>query len=291
MRDFLKRIAENLFLFDGAIGTQLQAHGLKVGEVPEVWNLEHPEIVQEIHSDYVAAGAMALTTNTFGASPYKLKSAGLEDKTYEINKVAAELARKAAGDDIFVAGSVGPTGALLMMGDISSKEMLKGFERQIQGLADGGADVIIVETMSDIDEAKLALKAARYASDLPVIVSITYEPGARGFRTMMGIDIATAVSELEDAGVDVLGTNCGTGIDKAIDIVTEMKKYATRPILAEPNAGLPKLVNGEAVYEETPEMMAKRLPELIEAGARIVGGCCGTTPKHIKLFKQIIFKN
>ncbi len=288
MRDFLKTIEQGVFLFDGGIGTQLQAHGLKVGESPEKWNLERPQVVEQIHANYVAAGARAVTTNTFGGSPHKLKSEGLADKVVELNRAAAQLARKAAGNRVFVAGSVGPTGALIMMGELSPEEMRRGFEQQVRGLIEGGADVIIIETMSDLDEAKLALEAAKNVSDLPVIVSMTYEPGARGFRTMMGVDIATAVQVLEEAGADVLGTNCGTGIDKAIEIVAEMRQHTTRPILAEPNAGLPKLVDGRTVYEETPERMAGKLPELIKAGANIVGGCCGTTPEHIKLFSKII---
>ena len=287
-RDLLAQLKQGIFLFDGGIGTQLQERGLPVGEVPERWNLENPEAVRDVHERYLQAGAQAVTTNSFGGSPHKLKSLSWQDRAYEVNKAAARLAREAAGEHGFVAGSVGPTGALLMMGDIDASAIQAGFETQVTGLADGGADVIIIETMSDLEEATLALRAAKTACRLPVIVSMTFEPGALGFRTMMGIDIPTAVKAIEDEGADVLGTNCGVGIESAIEIVREMRQHTSLPILAEPNAGLPKLVDGKTEYLETPEMMAQKLPELIAAGAQIVGGCCGTTPEHIRAFRKII---
>ncbi len=286
--DFLARIGEGIFLFDGGLGTELQANGLPAGEKPERWNWEHPEIVERIHRSYAEAGSQAVTSNSFGASPRKLKSSGLEQICYEINKVAAQLVRRGAGEDVFVAGSVGPTGAILVMGEISEAELLSGYETQIKGLADGGADVIVIETMSDIEEAKLAIKAAKNVCQLPVIATMSFELGARGFRTIMGIDILTAARELEVAGADVVGTNCGIGIDRAIEIVAEMRRYTGLPLIVQPNAGLPKLVNGKTVYEETPEMMAEKVPLLIDAGATIIGGCCGTTPRHIAAFRQVI---
>lgn len=286
--EFLSLVNQGTFLFDGAIGTELQARGLPVGEVPEKWNFSNPDALADIHKKYAEAGARAVTTNSFGGSPHKLKSCSLQDKAYEVNKVAVEIARKAVGDSILVAGSVGPTGALLMMGDLSESEMASGFEIQIKGLVDGGADLIILETFSDPDEIKIALQAAKAVTDLPVITSMTFEPGAKGFRTMMGTDIPTAVKMLEDAGADILATNCGTGIDKAVEIVAEMRQNTSMLICAEPNAGLPKLVNGQTTYLETPEQMAARIPDLINAGAQIVGGCCGTTPAHIKLFSEVI---
>jgi len=287
-RDFLAKIREGIFLFDGGLGTELQGKGLPVGEKPESWNWQHPEIVEQIHRSYAQAGAQAVTSNSFGASPHKLKGSGHEQKTREVNKVAAELVRRGVGDDVFVAGSVGPTGAILMMGEIGEAEVLSGYETQISGLADGGADLIIIETMSDIEEAKLAIKAAKNVCKLPIVATMSFEPGARGFRTIMGIDILTAASELEVAGSDVIGTNCGIGIDRAIEIIAEMRRYTGLPLIVQPNAGLPKLVNGKTVYEETPEMMAEKVPLLIDAGASIVGGCCGTTPQHIAAFRKVI---
>lgn len=175
-----------------------------------------------------------------------------------------------------------------MMGELSAEDMASGFEVQIRGLVEGGADLIILETFSDMDEITIALQAAKNVTDVPVITSMTFEPGARGFRTMMGTDIPTAVKTLEDAGADILSTNCGTGIDKAVEIVAEMRQNTSMIICAEPNAGLPKLVNGKTTYLETPQQMSARIPDLINAGAQIVGGCCGTTPEHIRLFSKVI---
>ncbi|MBN2000392.1 homocysteine S-methyltransferase family protein [candidate division KSB1 bacterium] len=287
MRDFLTAIQSNLFLFDGGFGTQLQKYNLPSGQVPEMWNLEKPQVIEQVHREYVEAGAMAVTTNSFGGSPFKLKCSD-KDLCVRINKAAAENARRAAGEKVYVAGSVGPTGAILMMGDISEQEMYDGFKIQIQGLRDGGADIVIIETMSDLQEAIIALCAAK-EFDLPIILSMTFEPGNRGFRTMMGIDIQTFVREAGENGADVVATNCGTGIEKAIEITREMRRNTELPILCEPNAGLPRVQDGQTVYLETPSTMAVLIPQLIEAGAGLVGGCCGTTPEHIRLFKLKLF--
>lgn len=284
--DFINQLNSGPILFDGGFGSQLYKEGLPVGAIPEQWNLDKPDIIEKIHRDYVHAGAMALTTNTFGGSPFKLKSCGLDLPCYELNKTAALLARQAAGGTVFVAGSVGPTGAMLLMDEMTPADMIAGFEMQIRGLVDGGADVIIIETMSDLEEALNALKAARNAAELPVIVSMTFEPGHKGFRTMMGVNVPAAVEALQSAGADIIGTNCGIGIDNAIEIVTIMRQNTRMPILAEPNAGLPQVVDGRTVYLEGPERMAEKLPDLIRAGAQIVGGCCGTTPEHILAFKK-----
>lgn len=288
IKDFKKMLTQKVILFDGAIGTMLQAKGLPVGEAPEKWNIVKPEKVGEVHTAYMEARCDVVTTNTFGASPHKLASAHISVDAFEMNRRAAEIAKKAVQDKAFVAGSVGPTGAMLLMGEISEEEMLAGFSEQIRGLVDGGADVIIVETMSDLDEAKLAVKAAKESTDKAVIASMTFEKGKQGYRTMMGIDVATAVNGLTEVGADVLGTNCGAGIDQAVEIVREMRACTDLPILAEPNAGLPKLVDGKTVFEQTPEAMAKLLPDLLSTGAQIVGGCCGTTPRHIELFREVI---
>jgi len=285
---FLEKISRDVFLFDGGIGTQLQASGLPVGDAPEKWNLERPEIVERVHADYAAAGAMAVTTNSFGGSPVKLQSAGLEIDAVQLNRRAAELARSGAGADVLVAGSVGPSGMMLITEQISPQELGAGFEAQARGLVEGGIDLFIVETMSDPEEVKIAIEAIRRVSDLPLIACMTFESGVRGYRTMMGTDIAAAVKTLIDARVDVIGTNCGAGIDQAIDVVTEMAGHSDGPILAQPNAGLPELVQGRTVYRESPEQMAEKLPGLIAAGARIVGGCCGTTPEHIRRFAAVL---
>ena len=289
--EFLDGLKEGILLFDGGIGTQLQAKGLSVGEAPEAWNLKHPEWVKEIHKAYVDSGARVLTTNSFGGSGHKLEKTGWGDRVHEINFQAAAVARDAAGEKAWVAGSVGPTGEFLQpLGTISPTEMKEGFRLQVQALIEGGADLIIVETMSDLEEASLAVQAARETGDFPVIGSMTFNPGKQGYRTMMGVDIPSAVKRLLDEGVDVVGSNCGNGVEDFIHIVKEMRRETDKPILAEANAGLPELVDGKTVYRESPEMMASRLPELIDAGANIVGGCCGTTPEHIRRFAEMVGK-
>ena len=287
--DFLARLDEGVLLFDGGIGTQLQEKGLGVGEVPEAWNLDHPDWVKEIHRGYVEVGAEVLTTNSFGGSRYKLEKAGLGDSVYQINLQAAVIARDAAEGKAWVAGSVGPTGVFLEpLGPVSTGEMKECFRLQIKALLDGGADFIIVETMSDLEEASLAVQAVRELGDFAVIGSMTFNPGKQGYRTMMGVDISSAVERLLDEGADVVGSNCGNGIEDFIPIVEEMRKVTNKPILAEANAGVPELVEGKTVFRESPEMMALKLPQLLNAGANIVGGCCGTTPEHIRRFAKII---
>ena len=289
--EFITRVKEGILLFDGGIGTQLQAKGLKVGEAPEAWNLEHPDWVKAIHRSYVEAGAQVLTTNSFGGSRYKLEKTGLGEKMAEINRQAAAIAKEASGGDAWVAGSVGPTGEFLQpLGTFSPEEMKACFMLQVESLIQGGADLIIVETMSDLEEASLAVQATRELGDFPVIGSMTFNPAKLGYRTMMGVDIPSSVSRLLDEGADAVGSNCGNGIDDFIQIVAEMRACTDRPILAEANAGLPELVDGKTVYRETPDMMASKLDPLLDAGADIVGGCCGTTPDHIRRFLEVISK-
>ena len=277
---------QHVLLFDGGIGTQLQALGLPIGSSPDIWNQRHPEHVASVHQAYKTAGAQILTTNSFGASPFKLKAEGLEDEAEQINLLAARIAYDIMANQGWIAGSIGPTGALLVMGDITEDEMYDGFSLQAKALASGGADLILIETMSDLTEARLAIRAARSACDLPVFVSFTFSPGLRGYRTLMGVDIPQAAEALRAEGITVFGCNCGTGADDAIRIVEEMARNWDGLILCEPNAGLPELVDGKTVYRETPEIMAAKLPVLVKSGANFVGGCCGTSPAHTKAFQQ-----
>jgi len=285
---FKEYMRSKIVLFDGATGTTLQAMGLPIGTAPEEWIFENPDAVYQNHLGYIEAGADVVLTNTLGANSIRLKDTDLADKAYELNKKAAELARKAAGETTFVAGSVGPTGVILMMGEISEEQVQEAYRQQIQGLIDGGIDVIAVETMTDIEEACLAVGAAKDISTLPVIATMTYEAGKQGFRTVMGNDIKTVVERLNDAGADATGSNCGTGIDTMIEIIKEMKQYTHLPLLAEPNAGLPEIVDGKIMYRESAEFMANKVKDLLQAGARLVGGCCGTTFEHIREFRKII---
>ncbi|MCK5739940.1 homocysteine S-methyltransferase family protein [bacterium] len=289
MTDFLKKLAHKRLLIDGAMGTQLQVNGLPTGEASELWNLDKPAILEKIHREYVDAGADIILTNTFGGNFYKLKNNGMGEKVVEVNTTGAKIAAQVATGRVLVAASIGPTGEFLApLGLISEDKMTAMFQQQIQAVIDGGADIICVETMSDPNEAACAVRAAKNISDIPVIASMTYQKGNAGFRTMMGNSIADCVEILTAAGADVIGTNCGYGIDEMIEIVAEMRSVTDKPIMAEPNAGLPALVDGETVYNETAESMASKMPELLKAGATIVGGCCGTNPEFIRLFRAVI---
>ena len=249
-----------------------------------MWCLSRPEVVRGVAESYLAAGSDMVLTNSFGGSRLKLARHGLAERAAELNRAAAMLARGAAGSGGFVAGSVGPTGRILRDegGDVTPAELYEAFREQVEALADGGVDAICVETMSSLAEALEAVRAAREHTNLPVLCTFSFAPGRRGYRTMMGLSPEIAARETAAAGAHVIGTNCGNGIDNMIEIVREMRAAVPNlPILAQANAGIPELVDGVTVYAETPEYMASRAAELVEAGATIVGGCCGTTPPHI----------
>ncbi|MEA3392247.1 MAG: homocysteine S-methyltransferase family protein [Candidatus Marinimicrobia bacterium] len=278
-KPFLEALKEGKTLIsDGAWGTFLQAKGLQSGECPEEWNISHPKIVESIARNYIEAGSDMVETNTFGGSRHKLNMYAIGDRTYELNKAGAELSRKAAGDDHWVLGSIGPSGTILMMGEISEDELYEDFLIQVQGLADGGVDAFCIETFSALDEAELAIKAAK-TTGLPIICTFTFENGF----SMMGVTPEAYAEKMLELGVDVLGTNCGNGLDGMVDYVTAIRTVAPKhPILIHANAGLPIIRGAETVYPETPEHMASQVSEIIKAGAKIIGGCCGTGPKHIE---------
>jgi 5-methyltetrahydrofolate--homocysteine methyltransferase len=277
--------ASKVLSSDGAWGTLLQAKGLKSGECPESWNLDHPDAVMEIASLYIKAGADMIETNSFGGNLFKLKHYGLEHKVREINQRAAELSRMAAGKEKIVLGSMGPTGKILMMGDVSEKELYEAFKEQCRALADGGADAIVVETMSDLDEARIAVKAAHENTSCEIICTMTFERTVSGeYRTMMGVSPTEMIPVMIEAGADIIGANCGNGIRGMVDIVREIRTINPDiPVLIHANAGLPRYEDGKTVFPETPEEMASFVPSLVGAGATIIGGCCGTTPDHIRL--------
>ena len=275
---------KKVLISDGAWGTFLHQKGLQPGECPELWNITHRSDVFAIAKSYIDAGADMILTNSFGGSPSKLEHYGLHDRAVELNTAAAEISREAAGGDHLVLGSIGPTGVMLMMGQVTEEELFDGFYLQADALKKGGADVICVETMSALDEACLAIRAARDSTGLEVACTFTFEKTINGkFRTLMGVSPAEMVQAVKEAGASVLGTNCGNGFDQMIDIVREIRSIdSLTPILVHANAGKPVFQDGKTVFPETPEMMAAKVEDLIKCGANIIGGCCGTTPAHIQ---------
>lgn len=284
MKSILKALANGKILVsDGAWGTLLHKRGLEPGECPELWNSTHREDVLSVARGYIDAGADIILSNSFGGSPAKLAHYGLAERTFELNEAAAQISREAAGSNHFVAGSVGPTGVLLMMGEVSEDELFEGFCTQVKALVQGGVDAICVETMSAIDEACCAIRAVKASSAAEVICTFTFEKTVTGdYRTMMGVSPIEMALAVIEAGADIIGTNCGNGIDGMIAIVKELRTVnATIPILVHANAGKPLMQSGATVFPETPEVMAAKTADLISAGANIIGGCCGTTPEHI----------
>ena len=282
--------ASKVLSSDGAWGTLLHAKGLRPGECPESWNLEHPGEVLDIAAQYIEAGADMIETNSFGGSRLKLQHYGLDSLTTEINRRAAELSRKAAGNNKIVLGSVGPTGKILMTGEVTESELYEAFKEQSMALADGGADAIIVETMSDLEEARIAVKAARENTSCEVICTMTFEKTVTGeYRTMMGVSPSEMVHAMKQASADIIGANCGNGIEGMIVIVQEIRAVDKNiPVLIHANAGLPQYHDGKTIFPESPEQMAGFVPALVEAGANIIGGCCGTTPRHIRLISNAL---
>lgn len=293
MSNFLDQLKKNnVLLSDGAWGTMLFEKGLTAGECPELWNLTQREKVFDIAKSYINAGADIIETNSFGASGMKLDLYGLADKAEEINIEAALISREAAGSDKFVFGSVGPTGKILMMGEVSEEQIYYTFSEQCQALEKGGVNAIIIETMTALDEAILAIKAAKENTKLPVICTFTFDKTVDNtFRTMMGVSPTKMASTLINEGVDLIGTNCGNGFEGMIEISKEIRKsFPEFPLVVQANAGMPQLIDGENVFPEGSKEMASKIPQLIDVGVNIIGGCCGTSPEYISEFAKVIHK-
>mgnify|MGYP006271842461 FL=1 len=276
---------------DGAMGTMLQNAGLTDGGAPELWNVEHPDKVAEILDNYAKNGANLLTTNTFGGTKPRLQMHALEDRVYELNKAAAELAKKVASNypDCFVMGDIGPSGELMEpMGTLTIDQAKDIFAEQIKGLVDGGVDAILIETMSDISEVEAAVKASQeVAPGLPIVVTFSFDTN---LRTMMGIKPEMAVKQISALGVRLIGANCGRGTDE-IKIIAQELANARQPgtyLITQSNAGLPKLVGDEFIYDGTPEEMAKYAKEMKEIGINVIGSCCGSTPAHTKAISEAV---
>ena len=259
----------------------MQARGLAIGEFPDAWNLTHPERVEEVARAYVEAGSRVILTNTFGANRLRLAEAGLADNAVEINRRGVEISKRAAGAGVKVFASMGPCGKMLLSGEVTADDLRDAFEEQARALAAGGADALVVETMSDLEEASIAVTAAR-ATGLPVVASMVFDSGRDRDRTMTGLTPEQAAQGLDAAGADVIGSNCGQGIAGFLNICRRMRAATDKPIWIKANAGLPELVDGRAVYRVTPAEFAKHVPALVEAGASFIGGCCGTSPEFIR---------
>jgi methionine synthase I (cobalamin-dependent) len=276
-----KLISAGPAVTDGAIGTQLQQRGLPLGACPDAWNLTEPKKVEEVARCYVEAGSRVILTNTFGANRFVLARHGLAEKVAEVNRAGVEISRRAAGLHAMVFASVGPSGLMLMMGQVSEDELKAAFAEQVQAIAEAGADGIAIETMSDVAEAALATAAA-HATGLPVVACMTFDSGAKRDRTMMGVTPEQAAEQLTAAGADVIGSNCGHGIADMIEICRRLHAATDCPIWTKANAGLPEMIDGRTVYRQTPAEFAAYVPRLLEAGASFIGGCCGTTPEFIR---------
>jgi 5-methyltetrahydrofolate--homocysteine methyltransferase len=291
MKPLLDRIAAGeTLLCDGGIGTMLFELGIEPGSCPEMVVLSRPEILKGIAQQYFEAGAEIVETNTFGGSPLKLSQYGLDGKTEEINREAVKVVRDVVGDRAYVGACVGPSGKILEpYGDASEAQVYDSYRRQIDVLVDTGIDLVLVETMLDINEARLAIKAAKdVSSDLPVTATMTFDATPRGFYTIMGVDIPAAVSGLIEAGANVIGSNCGNGVEKMVEIARVFREATNHPLIIQSNAGLPETERGRVVYRESPAFMAAHMKELMEIGVSIVGGCCGTTPEHIGAFRAVV---
>ncbi len=281
----LKELGRRPLLGDGATGTQLQQLGLAPGACGELWVLDHPERVSQVHRAYLGAGADLLTTNTFGGTACVLGPHGAGGRVREINVAAARLARQIAGDRAWVLGDVGPFGGMMEpLGEALPDDVAAAFREQCAALLEGGADAILVETMSDPVEAGLAVEAARAAGAGLVFATFTFQQSPRGYRTLLGTSAADALAAVLAAGADVVGANCGTALSLADyeKLTAELVAAAGgHPVIVQPNAGAPRLVDGKICYDESAAQFAAAAPRFLGAGARIVGGCCGSTPEHI----------
>ncbi|MHC4394431.1 MAG: homocysteine S-methyltransferase family protein [Planctomycetota bacterium] len=284
-----ERIKQGLFLLDGAMGTQLIAHGIEVGTCNDYLNIDSSEMIFDIHLSYIKAGSDAIITNTFGANEYALTRHSLDEEAVEINTMGAQIARRAAGSDKYVLGDIGPSGDFLQpLGTLNAGELKKAFAAQAKALLAGDVDGFIIETMTALDEITIAIEAVESVCDLPVFASMSFDRAGEDYRTMMGVDVETAISKIVSLGVDAVGFNCGTiSLEEYVELAGKFVSTVEAAgretaIYAEPNAGRPELVEGKAVYKVSGDQFAAAAEKIRSAGINIIGGCCGTGPGHIE---------
>ncbi len=280
-------VKQRVVLFDGALGTTLMARGLSSGEAPERWNVERPEVVKEVHRAYFSAGSDVVQTNTFGGNRFKLRGKGMEGDLLRINQAGVQLAMDVCPPGRFVAGDVGPSGELMVpLGSHTVEEMEEVFAEQGQILAETGVDLISIETMFSLEEALAALRGIRGITGLPIFVSMSFDLKPSGFFTLMGESPEACVKALEENGADVLGSNCQLGSREMVDLTREIRSWSKAPVIVQPNAGSPVQREERTMYEQPPEEFAEDIVRIVEEGANVIGGCCGTTPIFIEKVRQ-----
>jgi 5-methyltetrahydrofolate--homocysteine methyltransferase len=285
----LQTAQERPVLLDGGMGTMLFERGLAQGQAPELWNLTAPEKVRQVHQAYLRAGSEAILTNTFGGTSIKLADSDLEDRAAEINRAGAEIARGACGEKNYVIGDIGPAGKILEpYGELTEANLRASFEVQISALLEGGVDALVFETQMDTREATIGVEVARSVTSLPVIVSLTFNKSKRGFFTLMGDSVKDAIQAAEAAGADMVGTNCSLDSNEMRDLVKEINLVTSKPIYAKANAGLPELTDGRVEYAQSVEDYMKAMPQYLDNGVRLIGGCCGTNPDYICALKEML---
>lgn len=288
-KSILDLAKKRVVLFDGGMGSTIVSLGLPEGECPESWNLAHPDVIRDIHRKYLEAGADVIETNTFGASRLRLASFGYDNGVEKINARAVEIAKKVCPEHKFVAGNVGPCGGFLKpVGKFSIEELEASFLEQTKALSQAGVDLFSIETMYDLREALIVIKVIKKVSDLPIFVSMTFDKKPKGYFTMMGNTISECAAEVKKAGADVVGANCTLGSEGMIGLVEKLRENTDLPIIAQPNAGKPDLIQNKLTYPQNPESFAEDTLKIIKAGASLVGGCCGSTPEFIReIYKRL----
>ncbi|MHC4985422.1 MAG: homocysteine S-methyltransferase family protein [Planctomycetota bacterium] len=284
----LGSFAKRVRVTDGAWGTQLQTLGLPPGALPEPWNVENPQAVDAVARSYIDAGSEVIITNTFGANRFILAQHGAEGRVGELAEAGAAISRRAAGDAVKVFASIGPSGKIVMMGEVDEDEMVAAFAETAAAVAAGGADAILIESFGELAEAELALRGARSACELPVVVSMTFDSGPDGTSTMMGNTPADLVAAAEAGGATAVGANCGVGPENYVKVVELLAAATSLPVWVKPNAGLPVVVDGETTFPMGAEEFAGFAGPLMEAGASLLGGCCGTSPEHLQALRAAV---